>query len=495
MTKQDLHLNEIGSREYAQSTFERMVAGSKAYRDYLNSLGLGHAFWNELPLLTKKNFYSAYPWQALIPHESYSDIYSVIRSSGTTSGQAASRGFFWPQLKSQDAQALLPLRKIVTDTFKLHERRTLVIIGLSLGSWAGGEQFSFFFKSLALMGQLPLVLFSPGNQHREILEIIEGTHEAFDQILIALCPSAIFYLERLAETSGMSLPLEKISFLVTGEPFPESLREDLICRSKKRPEQIMMLSVYGSADTGLLGFESLPLIQLRQLLARNPQGAKAFGLLSRSVPSLFHIHAQDVYLEAVQGELVVTRWQGLPLVRYNLEDQVQMFSWKQSCLLAAEVDSDRATLWAEWSQLPLPDFIGIYGRTQGCVFLCGSNIFETMLQEAFNRSRLKEISSGNFIAWTEVQKSQQLLCWQIELKPGVKAPELKKLDELHAELVALVSEQQPEFGEDYEKFYKPFEKDGLRIFRFHFTEAPGLSEHPKLKSMIKRKILVENGPI
>ena len=123
---------------------------------------------------------------------------------------------------------------MLVETYQLAKRKTLAIVGMSLGSWAGGEQFAFLFKMLALRPTLPLVTFSPGNQHVEILEIIDKCHEEFDQILIVLCPSAIFYLERLARQQGFALPLEKIAFLVTGEPFPEEMRRDLQERGRRR---------------------------------------------------------------------------------------------------------------------------------------------------------------------------------------------------------------------------------------------------------------------
>jgi phenylacetate-CoA ligase len=490
MYSADLLLSQIGSPEVARSVYERMLKGSKAYAGLIGPQT--DRPWKELPLVTKKGFYANHPWRDFIPKEAYSDVYSVIRSSGTSDG-SKNRGFFWPQLKSVDAAMAPSVHSTIVKTFSLDKRKTLVIIGLSLGSWAGGEQYSFIFKSLALHSPLPLVVFSPGNQHQEIMEIIEKCHEEFDQIIIGVCPSAIFYLERMAQQAGIAFPLEKISFLVTGEPFPEALRVDLQKRSGQSPDRLPVLSVYGSADTGILGVESLPLVRVRQYLSKHPALAQKLGFTSQVIPNLYHAQIDDVFLEVVNDELVVTKWQGIPLVRYNLEDRVQIFQWRKLCQNIAQADPAGAAQWNQFADLPLTDVLSVSGRSQGCVFLCGSNVFESMLQQVLLQTEHREKFTGTFVVWAEVEQGQQQLHWQIELKPGQAAPEGEALKSLHAEFVTLLSQQQPEFGEDYEKFYRPAEKDGLNIFRFYFHEHPTLAD--KFASSTKRKIIVEKGPV
>ena len=111
------------------------------------------------------------------------------------------------------------------------------------------------------------------------------------------------------------------------------------------------------------------------------------------------------------------------------------------------------------------------------------------------RSRLAGISSGDYVVWTEIRDGQQVLCWQIEVKPGAAAPGPRELEEAHAEMVTLLGRAQPEFAEDYERFYKPFEADGLRIFHFEFTPPGSLSANERHTSAIKKRIIVERGPI
>ena len=503
MNPSPYRLNEFGSRDAARGVLERWYGSSPAYRklidDTLAAKGkseLHEMIWEEVPIITKKGFFAGQRWRDVMPKESYWDTYSIIRSSGTTSTDGANRGFFWPQLKSVDARMTPAMQSIIVKTFELAERKTLVVIGLSLGSWAGGEQMAFVFKALALQTALPLVVFSPGNEHGEILEIIEKCGDEFEQILIALCPSAIFYLSRLADNKGLKLPFEKISFLMTGEPFPEELRADLQRRGRERGavEPLAGLSVYGAADTGMIGVESSPLVRVRGYLADHPDVASQLGFKSRSVPNLYHLQPGETLFEVVNDELLVSKWQGVPLVRYNLEDRVQMFDWSGFCEKIASLDPAVAPTLRAMAREALPPIIAVSGRSKGCVFLCGSNIFESMLHEVFLKSSLKAKSTGTFLAWTEARGGQQLLALQIELRPGQAAPTGNELDRLHTEWVELLREQQPEFGLDYDKFYRAAEAEGLRLFKFHFCETPHLTQHPRLMAGTKHKIIVDNGP-
>ena len=93
------------------------------------------------------------------------------------------------------------------------------------------------------------------------------------------------------------------------------------------------------------------------------------------------ISADDVFVESVAGELHITRWQGIPLVRYNLHDAAALLSWRE--LLAAlppHVLGHHAETLAQ-----LPDVIAISGRADRCLILCGTNLSESMLDAVRRR--------------------------------------------------------------------------------------------------------------
>lgn len=497
----------VGSRENAWAVVRKMFAESKAYREFVlaknpqlnvnssNVLPDGIQ-WDDVPIVTKSSFYSKYSLFDLIPESNKNQIYSYIRSSGSQDN-GTSRGFFWPQLLEDPDYLARGFSEILQQIVSHSDRKTLFIVGLSLGSWAGGEQIGFMTKLSALTKDLPLVVFSPGNQHEEILEMIQMSHEQFEHVVIACCPSAIYYILKRAELAKVEFPLNKITFLVTGEPFAEELRLELQKRAGPRRSPVMY-SLYGSADSGFSGIESNHLIQLRQFALENPRIVEKLGLEPGAMPNFFHLNYQyqSQYFERINGELVITTWQGLPLVRYNLQDRVQFFSWKHICevMVSELTDARQKKLWDFLGSQALPDVVAVYGRTQGCLFLCGTNVFDSMLEEVvLESSLLASKRTGHFVVWISEANAQQQLHWQIEVQdPSLINDEF--VHKVYAEFCDSLGRLQPEFKEDFEKLYSRANKPEERIFQFHFCAPGTVEKHPKYHTGIKRK-LIQNGKL
>lgn len=495
---QSILLKDAGSREDAWETVERMYRSSPAYRGLMDGIlresGVLHVrdlSWEKIPILTKDTFYNRHPTRDYIPNENIKDTYTLFRSSGTTAS-AGNQGFLWPQLRSDARLNANQGRRDLARLLHLDTKPTLVIIGSTLGSWAGGEQFSFYFKSMAMDSEFPMAVFTPGKNHAEIVEVIEAQRDFYEQFLIVMVPSAIYYLEFTAGKMGVQLPHEKISYFVSGEPFSEDLRRHVNTRAGRGDA---LISLYGAADTGRsIGLDCEHLALVRQFLSDHPEVAKRLGIASAPVPNLFHISRNGDYLEVVNGELIITKWQGVPLLRYNLKDRSSIVSWKGLSRALAEADISRRDYWTALSQIDLPDVITVAGRNDGCEFMSGTNLFGPMLEEVVLKSSLGPRATGAFIAWVGYENGRQILSWQIELKPGELPPQGEELNALHAEFVTLLGEQQPEFVDDYNTLYRHYEADGLYVFQFHFCEAPVLTEHPNYNHKIKRKILVDRGP-
>jgi phenylacetate-CoA ligase len=497
--KESIQLRGSGSRERAWAVVERMYGASSAYRELIDGVlreagkrRVRELSWEQIPIITKESFYKRYPAKDYVPAENVRDTYTMFRSSGTTAA-SGNQGFLWPQLRADALENSARSQEGVIQAFSLHEKRTLVIIGSTLGSWLGGEHFSFVFKAIAQSVDFPMTVFTPGKNHAEIIEVIEAQRDNYDQFLIVMVPSTVYYLEYLAEKQGARLPYEKITYFVLGEPFSEGLRKHVITKAGRDDA---MISLYGAADTGCaIGVDSAHLVRARQFLGDHAEVAARLGIPASPVPNLFHLARNDDYLEIVDGELIITKWQGVPLLRYNLKDRVQLIAWRRLCEALAGADVARREYWRALSREDLTDVITVAGRNDGCEFLGGTNLFGPMLEEVVNRSRLGPAATGAFVAWVKYEGGRQMLGWQIELKPDRPAPSGGELHELHSEFVRLLGEQQPEFIDDYNALYRHYEADGLYIFDFHFCEAPALTEHPQYNSKIKRKILIEKGPL
>lgn len=486
-TAPDGTLATVGSVRRAQSVARRAKAEVPAYRDFahrdLNACLSAHGAIEETRVLDKAGYVRRYPVSQMLADD-WRDTFTIFRSSGSSGSPQ-----YWPQLKRTHRFSKWAFRMHLEHCFQIHRRNSIAIVGLSLGSWVGGDHVSWLLKCIAMDAAYPFCVFAPGNHHEEIIEMISDVQRYVDQIILFVCPSAIGHLHHLAQQRGISLPLAKLRYIVLGEPFPESLRLSLAARAELKFEQNLLFSVYGSADTGTLGIESPASVAIRQLVTLNPALRQEIGI-EDPVPHLFHCCAPDAYLERVNGELCVTRWQGIPLVRYNLHDSVRFFDWptlRAVVLQSRNIRSnDQPLLHAvRLSSNALPSVLAIQGRADRCLILCGTNLTETMLDAAVRCAELDPFLTGAFEARIEYENDRQFLNFELELRPGLR--EDNSLDaRVYASLVGALGRVQPEFLDDWRNMYQLWDDDPVqRILRLNYCSWPTLSK--SLETQPKQK--------
>ncbi len=487
----------IGNKAEAREVAGRTFRSSHAYREFIRAMvgietekDFQTLPWEEIPIASKETLYATAAAVDLMPSENASNISSYLRSSGSSNPVSGGKGFFWPQLRDTVNISMQQWKSLVVGIFELDKRKTLAIVGMGLGSWSGGDRYNLMLKSLALETRLPLTVFSPGTTYSEIVEIIARFGLLYDQILIVIVPSGIYYLEKLADQLSCPLPYHKLAFIAPGEGFHEDLRKHV--SKKALPEKMKFMSNYASADAELTGLESPELAEVRALLNEHPDCADQLGFKSRSIPNLFHAFSSAGYMENIEGRIVITRWQGLPLVRYDLHDSVQFFSWRTLCSELAALTGD-STKWIANSEKPYADMIGVFGRADQCVIISGNNLYGSMLEEVLMRSALGPLTTGHFVVWSSLDDGRQVLNWQIELKRGVE-PTDEEIEKYYRELMVLLSEQEPGFRADRSTFASS-EPSGVKLFNFHFCAEPALSDNPRYKTGIKRRIVIPSGPL
>ena len=332
---------------------------------------------------------------------------------------------------------------------------------------------------MAVRVPYPFAVFAPGNKHDEIIGMIQSAASFVDQFILFVCPSAIGHLLLRARQTGRPLPLAKLRYIVIGEPFPESLRTTLQWEAGLSDLESPLFSIYGSADTNVLGFESPVSVALRKLCSQNAALQKSLGF-QEGTPLFFHLADPQAYLETVKGELCVTKWQGIPLLRYNLHDRVELLRW-QECRRAV---SGSAALRPEDEQLArlvaagdeeLPDLIAVMGRADRCLILCGTNLTEFMLDEAVRCSELQELLTGLYRAAVVFEGGRQSLELIVEFRDGV-AVNRDALNRTYHGLVAALGRVQTEFREDWQNIYRQWDDDpSQRILRLRGVSWPELS--------------------
>jgi hypothetical protein len=123
----------LGLKIIAEKVARRIQTNVPAYQHFLENRGvkIGESFAN-LPPTDKKSYILAYPYEQLLGDDS-KQILAIFRSSGSSGNP-----FFWPYLKSSNRFAALGTRIFLEKSFAIHQKKTIAIVGLGLGSCGYG---------------------------------------------------------------------------------------------------------------------------------------------------------------------------------------------------------------------------------------------------------------------------------------------------------------------------------------------------------------------
>ena len=160
----DGSLQTLGSERTARNVARRAERSVAAYRDFAGRHRQDGAAQGA-PVLDKGGYILRYPMSQLLADD-WKDTFTIFRSSGSSGSPQ-----YWPQLKQTHRLQKWAFRLHLEHCFEIHRRRSIAIVGLSLGSWAGGDYVSWLLKSLAMDANYPFCVFTPGNRHDEILEM------------------------------------------------------------------------------------------------------------------------------------------------------------------------------------------------------------------------------------------------------------------------------------------------------------------------------------
>ena len=241
-------LSSLGWRCLAERIARRAERRVPAYQDFVAQREKPRAF-TDRPLTSKDLYILQYPTSQLLA-DNHHEVFAIFRSSGASGRPCIGRA------SGAMVATAWGTQRFLESCFAIHRKRTLAIVAHRLGSWIGGDQMPWILKSASLRVRYSFSVFSPGNNHTEIIEIITEVEPRIDLIILYLCPSFIRYLQLRAESLGKTLPLSKVRYMVFGEPILERVRMSLQARAGVPPQEPFMLSFYASADTGMLGSES-----------------------------------------------------------------------------------------------------------------------------------------------------------------------------------------------------------------------------------------------
>jgi phenylacetate-CoA ligase len=431
--------------ERALALFHDTARDVPAYAAFLAAHGVDPATirtpddFARVPLTTKEGYLKKYPLPARCRGGDLFTSDTIAVSSGST-GEPT----FWPRSVADELRVARRFEQVFVDGFSAHEKRTLAVVCFPLGTWVGGMFTAACCRHLATKG-LPIFTVTPGNQPAEILRVVRDLAPLFQQTVLLGYPPFLKSVVDAGVAAGVPWADYGIKLVLAGEVFSEEWRTLMGARAGMTRPLLDSASLYGTADGGVLGVETPVCVAIRRFLADRPDDARAlFG--EARLPTIAQYDPRARYFEEHEGTLVVTGDNGVPLVRYHIDDHGGIVPFDDLIARVRALGCDpiaRAQEAGAAVVRPLP-FVYVFGRARFAVSYFGANVFPEMIAIGLEQPDVVARVTGKFVMHIVANADEDLaLQIAVELAPGaVDDPALESAiaSSIHAQLLRLNSE-------------------------------------------------------
>jgi len=396
--------------------------------------------WEDIPLSDKQNYLLKYPIKSLAK-EDISHAFLI----GTSSGFSKSGSVFWLKEAVDEKAYLEAVKALLIADYEIDKKKTLIIVSLAFGTWVGGIQLASTLRNLAAsMDEVTIA--TPGLNIKEAVEICKEFGEFYETILWVVNPSSINLIYPMLQNEKTLLD-GKIFFPVVGEYFSENFREEIALKFGHTKENPFVLKTgYGSADAGDLGIESLETIALRKFL--NNKHKICQKLFSQDEAPMIFIKNEKTFIETIDGELVVTKDQFIPLIRYNTKDNGGVLKKEQ---LKEYIES---SLYEK-----LPDTIlYVFGRASNNIIFYGTNLNVTQIGDFLSSLQTKEYA-GLF----ELSETKEEGVSFFEFTIYVQNVESSSSEFYLKSMLNFLKKRSNEFAFKYQELSKSMGEDLIRV--------------------------------
>lgn len=221
--------------------------------------------------------------------------------------------------------------------------------------------------------------------------------------------------------AGIDWRALRTKLVLAGEVFSEDWRSLVGGRIGAEDLRYDTASLYGTADGGVLAVETPLSIAIRRFLAGRPEAARQlFG--EPRLPTLAQYDPLARYFEAVDGTLLFTGDNGVPLIRYHIADTGGLTDYRAMLAFLADfgfhpVEDLAARGWRGVRELP---FVHVFGRTNFAVSYFGANVYPENVGPALERPGIAEWTTGKFVLEAKEGLTEAPhLAIAIELKHGI----------------------------------------------------------------------------
>lgn len=424
---------EPKSPSWVLDLFQHTAATVPAYRKLLRENGIEPARietfedFQRLPLLEKANYHERYPLPELCRGGRIENCDMIAVSSGSSG-----RPTIWPRALEDELHVARRFEQVLVDGFHADERRTLAVVCFPLGTWVGGLFTQACVRHLAAKG-CPITVVAPGNNKAEILRVLPELAPHFEQVVLLGYPPFVKDVVDTGLAQGVDWPAYRIKLVLAGEVFSEQWR-DLVSQRAGIADPISnVASLYGTADSGVLGNETALSAGIRRFFADHPEKAReVFG--DSRLPTLVQYDPASRFFEVHDGTLVFTSDGGIPLIRYRIADEGGLLE-----------HADLLAYCARNGFTPPPGpalpFVFLFGRSLFTVSFFGANVYPENVTVGLEQPGISETVTGKFVIESvENEDRDRLLRITVETAQGVTADAAVIAEAVRTQLLRLNSE-------------------------------------------------------
>jgi phenylacetate-CoA ligase len=350
--------------------------------------------FGKLPFMDKPSYIQVYPLAERCLDGTLKGKHVLSHSSGS-SGQH----LYWPNLPELEQGYWQRTFEELERNYRVQSKSTLIVLGLLMGGNLSGALFAYVFRAVGIETGGAITLATPGRDEESCFEVLRDFSPQFDQtVLFSYGATAKNILETAA---ARGVPVEKlgIKLRLIGEGYSEAFR-DRINELLGYPYGTLasVTSGYGATDFRNVGKETPLCLAIRRILHERDLLEPVLGL--SQMPTLCQYSPGAVHVEEVEGELVMTRYNAVPLVRYRSGDGGLLRGYEEMMGRLAAEGADPLALMAERGHDPASasrdPFVLVTGRRDGLTF-CGTKLLISKVKAVLEDTPyLSERLSGEF---------------------------------------------------------------------------------------------------
>lgn len=420
--------DEAAARAQVLTLFQSVARDVPAYAAFLAENGIDPASieyfedFSNLPLVTKGNYHSKYPLAERCRQGRLEANDFIAVSSGST-GEPT----FWPRFSTDELPIARRFEQAFFDSFRADERRTLAVVCFALGTWVGGMFTASCCRHLAARGY-PLTVVSPGNNLGELLRVVQRLGPQFEQVVLLGYPPFLKDVVDAGISKGVAWAGLKPKLILAGEVFSEEWRTLVGQRTGSTQPCFDSVSLYGTADAGVLGNETPLSIAIRRFLSTHPDAARELFGESR-LPTLAQYDPRARFFEVTDGgTLLFTGDNGIPLIRYHIADSGGVIAYSAMLNYLRQLGFDPMAELRGVSERGIRSmpFVYVFGRADFTVSYFGAKVYPENVTVGLEQPPIAEWVTGKFVMQArEDEDRNRFLSIVVELGPGVRSDDGK----------------------------------------------------------------------